>query len=255
MAYEIYIGNYAKTKVLQLPIPPSELPTLSSNPSNEVFETYWDLPYNFIEKKGLLEFSLDGWLPVDSTKYSFCKSKVNASDVIDLIESAKTNTEPITIVINAKTGFYVNDTFAVEKFEYSVIRRGDYKFTLQVKQWRNPNPTVDTTNNTVGWKQDNTGWWYVYDTTGNYYKGCWQLIDNEWYSFQPSGYILQSDWLQDGTYWYYLKDSGKMARNEWQQINSKWYYFGSDGAMYSSGTVTIDGVSYTFGSDGAWIEG
>lgn len=231
MAYEIYISNYDRTKVIQLPILPSELPSLSSNPSNETFETYWDLPYNFIEKKGLIEFTLESWLPVDYTKYSFCKSKVNASEVIDLIESAKTNTEPLIIVINAKNGFYVNDTFAIEKFEYNIIRRGDYKYSLGLKQWRDYNKTITTSSYTVGWNQDNTGWYYYTDTSGNYYSDSWQLIDNEWYSFDPQGYARQSVWLQDGSTWYYLKDSCKMARNETLTISGTDYTFDSTGAM------------------------
>ncbi|AQS09688.1 hypothetical protein CLOBY_18190 [Clostridium saccharobutylicum] len=194
MAYEIFISNYAKTKTVQLPILPSEMPSLSSNPTNEVFETYWDLPYNFIEKKGLVEFQLESWLPVDHTKYSFCKSKVNAGDVIELIETAKMNVEPIWILINGKSGAYVNDTFAIEKFEYKIMKRQDYSYTLGLKQWRNPNPTATTTTDKkIGWKSDSTGWWYVYDENGSYYQGCWQLIDNEYYSFQPDGYCKQSD--------------------------------------------------------------
>ncbi|WP_297422088.1 cell wall-binding protein [Clostridium sp.] len=251
MAYEIYIGNYNRTKVLQLPIPPKELPTLSSNPSNETFETYWDLPYNFIEKKGLIEFTLEGWLPVDYSKYSFVKSKVNATEVIDLIESSKTNTEPIRIVINSKSGYYVNDTFAIESFEYNIIKRGDYKYSLKVKQWRDYNTTITTTNYTVGWSQDSTGWYYYTDTSGNYYKDSWQLIDNEYYSFDAQGYARQSMWLQDGGYWYYLKDSCKMARNEWVTLDGKSYYFGDQGGMYVN-SYTPDG--YWVGSDGTWVQ-
>lgn len=231
MSYKIYISSYDRTKVIQLPIIPSELPSISTDGSNETFETFDNGTFNFIEKDGLLQFTLDSWLPQDYTKYSFVKSKVNASEVIDLIESAKKNTEPLIIVINEKNGFYVNNTFSVEKFEYNIIRREDYKYSLGVKEWRNPNPTITITTNTIGWKQDSTGWWYVTDANGDYYKGCWQLINNEWYSFQPNGYALQSAWLQDGTSWYYLKDSCKMARNETLPIDGTDYTFDSSGAM------------------------
>lgn len=255
MAYEIYIGNYAGTKVLQVPIPPKELPSLSNPISNELFETYWDLPYNFIEKQGLLEFTLESSLPVDCTKYSFVKSKVNAMDIIQIIEDAKTNTEPIKVVINGKAGVYVNDLFSVEKFEYKIMQRQDYSYTLGLKQWRNPNPTVTTTDNKTGWKSDSTGWWYVYDDSGSYYQGCWQLIDNDWYSFQPDGYCKQSAWLNDGNNWYYLGDDCKMYRNKWLQYSDGyWYYLGDDGAMYYGDNYTIDGTNYTFNSDGQLIE-
>lgn len=257
MAYEIYIGNYAGTKVLQLPIIPEEMPSLSNNISNEEFQTFWDLPYNFIEKKGLMTFELTSWLPVDVSKYNFCKSKVNAKDIIDLIENAIDNTEPLKIVINAKSGYYVNDTFAVEKFEYKIKKDGNYSYSLGVKQWRNYNTTITQNQNSsnAGWKQDSTGWWYVYNITDNYYYvDSWQLINNEWYSFDTQGYARQSKWLKDGGKWYWLKDDCAMARGQWLQLENKWYYFGSDGAMYSSGTYTIDGKSYAFDDNGAWIE-
>ncbi len=251
MGYDIYISNYSKTKVLQLPIIPSELPTLSKPVKNEEFETYWDGAYNFIEKEGLLEFSLDSWLPVNSAKYNFVKSKVNGKEVIDLIENAKKNTEAIIITITANGGYYVNDAFSVEDFSYSIIKRGDYKYKLSVKQWRNYTTTI-TPPIAVGWAQDSTGWYYYTDTSGNYHKDSWKLIDNEWYSFDSQGYARQSIWFQDGGSWYYLKDSCKMARNEWINYNGKSYYLGDQGAMYTN-SYTPDG--YYVDSDGAWVEG
>lgn len=246
MAYEIYISDYNRTKVLQFPIVPTEFPKLSSDGNNEMFETYWNGTFNFIEKEGLKQFTLAKWLPRDASKYGFCKSKVNAKEIIDLINNSKSNTEPIRIVMNDKDGYYVNDIFSIEQWEYSINRRGDYDYTLGVKQWREYTKTVTTTSS-IGWQQDDVGWWYVYDESGNYYQGSWQMIDNEWYSFQPNGYILQSSWFQDGS-WYYLKDNGTMACNEWIQLDNKWYYLGSNGAMYS------DGTNYTFKPDGSWIE-
>ncbi|AQS03526.1 cell wall-binding protein [Clostridium beijerinckii] len=251
--YNIYISDYNRTKVLQFPTIPSKLPAFSSESKNEEFETYWDIPYNFIEKKGLLQGSWSDWLPRDASKYYFSKSKVNAKEIIDLIENAKTNTEPIRLVINTPDGYHVNDTFSIEKFEPQIMKNGDYEYTLGLKQWRDYNTTIAKVYE-VGWQQDSTGWYYYTDTSGNYYKDSWQLIDNEWYSFNAAGYARQSSWLQDGGYWYYLKDNCMMARNEWIKYNDKWYYFGSDGAMYFSGTATIDDVQYTFGDDGAWIE-
>lgn len=50
--YNIYVSDYNRTKVLQFPTIPKELPAFSSESKNEEFETYWDIPYNFIEKKG-----------------------------------------------------------------------------------------------------------------------------------------------------------------------------------------------------------
>lgn len=178
---------------------------------------------------------------------------MNGKEIIDLIEDAKTNTEPIRLLITTKDGNYINDTFSIEKFEHPIMKNGDYKYSLELKQWREYNTTLTNTSTTIGWQQDSTGWWYVYDNSGKYYQGCWQLIDNEWYSFQPDGYAKQSSWLQDGVYWYYFKDNCMMIRNDWLLYQDKWYYFGSDGAMWFGGTATIDGVDYTFNDDGSLV--
>jgi glucan-binding YG repeat protein len=249
--YDIYISDYNRTKVLQFPTIPSELPSFSNDGKNEEFETYWDTPYNFIEKNGLLQGSWNDWLPKDASKYYFCKSKVNGKEIIDLIKNAKDNTEPIRILINTPDGNYINDTFSVEEFKHSIMKRGDYSYSISVKQWRDYNTTIATTSNSIGWQQDSTGWYYYYDSDNNYYKDSWQLIDNEWYSFDAQGYARQSVWLQDGGYWYYLKDDCKMARNEWITLDGKSYYLGDSGGMYTN-SYTPDG--YWVGSDGAWIE-
>lgn len=252
ISYDIYIADYNKTKILQFPIIPTELPSLSKSIQNEEFETYWDGTYNFIEKVGLLAFSLDSWLPANASKYSFCKSKVNAMDIINLIESIQEKTEPIRVIISSNDNpVYVNDTFSIESFSYNIMKRGDYKYSLGVKQWREYENTIATKTKAVGWGQDATGWYYYTDTSGNYYKGSWQLIDNEWYSFDPQGYAKQSSWLQDGGNWYYLKDSCKMARNEWVTVEGKSYYFGDQGGMYAN-SYTPDG--YWVDETGAWVQ-
>lgn len=250
MKFDIYISDYNKTKVLQLPIIPTKLPSLSKAINNEEFETWWDGVYNFIEKPGLLEFTIDKWLPGAANKYNFARSQTAPLEYINLLEKARDNAEPIRIVISCADGStYVNDSFSIQKFEYCINRRGDYDYSLGVKQYRAYTTSVSKTT-TVGWVQDSTGWYYYYDTVGGYYSDCWQLIENEWYSFDSDGYARQSAWIQDGGYWYYLKDSCKMARNEWVQSNGKWYYLGDQGAMYTA-AHTPDG--YYVDSTGAMV--
>ena len=251
MNVNIFISDYNKSQVLQLPIVPVELPSLSRTSSNEEFETWWDGTYNFIEKEGLLTFSIESWFPTNASKYSFCKSQVNAMQIINLIKITQEKAEPLRITISCDNGeVYVNDTFSIDSFSYNLLRRGDYKYLLNVKQWRQYTNAVTNKVYTIGWAQDSTGWWYYTSTTGDYYKNIWQLIENEWYSFKSDGYARQSEWYQDGVSWYYLKDSCKMARNEWVTINEKSYYFGESGAMYSN-CYTPDG--YWVNSDGVWV--
>jgi len=249
LSNDIFIADYKRTTVLQFPTIPSELPSLSASLKNEEFETYWNGTFNFIEQQGLYNFTLSGTLPVDASKYYYFKSKVNAIEIINLINKIIEDAEPIRITITGDG--YVNNTFSIESWSYNIKQNGDYAYSLGVKLWREYTTTIATTTTTIGWGQDSTGWYYYTDTAGTYYKDAWQLIDNEWYSFDSQGYARESVWFKDGSYWYYLKYGCKMARNEWVTIDGKSYYLGDGGGMYV-GSYTPDG--YWVGSDGEWVE-
>jgi glucan-binding YG repeat protein len=244
MKYDIYIADYNKTKVLQLPIIPEELPPISRKISNEEFETYDNGTFNFIEKAGLTTLSFDSWLPMK--KYNFARSVYLATDFIDLFNNAIDRVEPIRIVIiNSNSQTYINDKFSIENFDYHMIKRGDYKYTLGLKQWREYSHGVYV----YGWNQDATGWWYCTDVANyKYYTDGWQLIDNQWYYFNKEGYALQSTWLQYNGLWYYLKDNCIMAKSEWLKIGGIWYCFDANGALYVN-TTTQDG--YAVDANGA----
>ncbi|WP_321994832.1 cell wall-binding protein [Clostridium butyricum] len=232
---------------MQLPILPEQLPSLERSSPNENFTTYWEGDYNFIEKPGLMSFTLASWLP--SKTYGFQKAANKPQEYINLINNAMNNAEPIQILIISSDGStYVNDFFSVDSFKYNIDRLGDYIYSLDVKQWREYKTNI-TKNFTVGWNQNSTGWWYYTDSAGNYYKDSWQLIDGEWYSFNSEGYAKANEWELYKGVWYYLKSNCKMAKGEWLQINGKWYCFDSKGEMYANDT-TPDG--YKVDSNGAW---
>lgn len=247
MGYNIYLADYKKTKVLKLPIIPSELPSISRSIKNEEFETYDNGTFNFIEKAGLSTLSLESWLPTKN--YNFTKSSYKANDIISLLNNAIDNTEAIQLVIlKANGSTYINDKFSIESFQYHVNKRGDYNYSLGLKQYRETTSKIYV----LGWNQDATGWWYCTNVENyTYYKDSWEQIDGEWYSFDSDGYARKSTWLLDKGFWYYLKDNCMMARNEWVKVDGKSYYFGDQGGMYAN-TYTPDG--YLVDSNGAWVE-
>jgi len=103
----------------------------------------------------------------------------------------------------------------------------------------------------IGWHKDATGWYYLTNTQGWYYKDSWQKIDGEWYSFDSEGYARQSVWLQDQAKWYYLKDNCKMAKVEWLWVDGECYCFNEHGELYVD-CFTSDG--YRVDQTGAWIQ-
>lgn len=244
MGYDIYIANKDKSKVLQLPIIPAELPELNYSIENESFKSYQNGEYNFIKEQGLYYFTLESWLPVK--KYSFAKSDVMAKDVLDLLDYAIVNKQYIQIVIIKSDGStYVNNKFSIESLNYSVKRNGDFNYSLGVKQYR------ETTKEAyvLGWNLNSTGWWYCYDYDNyKWYANEWQYIDNQWYYFNESGYALQNQWFLYKNKWYWFTDKCQMWNNEWLKINERWYYFYSDGSL-AVNTITPDG--YRVDSTGA----
>ena len=244
MGYDIYIANKDKSKVLQLPIIPAELPELNYSIENESFKSYQNGEYNFIKEQGLYYFTLESWLPVK--KYSFAKSDVMVKYVLDLLDYAIVNKQYIQIVIIKSDGStYVNNKFSIESLNYSVKRNGDFNYSLGVKQYR------ETTKEAyvLGWNLNSTGWWYCYDYDNyKWYANEWQYIDNQWYYFNESGYALQNQWFLYKNKWYWFTDKCQMWNNEWLKINERWYYFYPDGSL-AVNTITPDG--YRVDSTGA----
>lgn len=246
MGYDIYISNKDKSKVLKLPIIPSELPTLNYSIENEEFKSYSNGTYNFIKEQGLYNFTLESWLPIK--KYSFAKSDVLAKDVLDLLDYSVENKQYIQVVIIKSDGStYVNNKFSIESLNYSVKRNGDFNYSLGLKKYR------ETTKEAyaLGWNNNATGWWYCYDYEHyKWYVDEWKQIDGEWYYFNSNGYALESQWILWKNVWYWLDENCKMAHNKWLQINGKWYYFFDSGEMARN--TTID--SYYVDDSGAWKE-
>ena len=66
---------------------------------------------------------------------------------------------------------------------------------------------------TIGWHQDDKGWWYA-DTENTYYKSQWAKIKGKWYYFDDSGYMLDNAWkVEANSDTYYLGADGDMQTN------------------------------------------
>lgn len=138
MKYDIYLSSLDRTKVLQLPVLPEQIPSLESSSKNEEFETFSYGSYNFIGAVGLLTFTLDSWLPSKGKNYSFQRIKnINPDDYIQFIDEQRLYKKPIRVVIARSDGtFIINNTFSVESFSWHENRQGDYEYSISFKQWR-----------------------------------------------------------------------------------------------------------------------
>lgn len=96
-------------------------------------------------------------------------------------------------------------------------------------------------SNKAGWKQDNSGWWYLNENGS--YATYWKSFDTD---------KVEPDY--DGRYvevktWYYFGADGYM-KTGWQMIDGNWYYFKASGEMATD--ENVDG--YILGKDGAMID-
>lgn len=138
MKYDIYLSDYERKTVLQLPIVPSELPSLLRNNNNEQFETFSNGTYNIIGDIGLLEFSLESWLPGKGKNYSFQRVKnINPDDYINLFNTAMLYKKPIRVIIVRSDGtFLINHIFSIDSFEFKEDKNSDYVYSTSLREWR-----------------------------------------------------------------------------------------------------------------------
>lgn len=141
MKYDIYLSDMERKTVLQLPILPEEMPSLTQGAKNEEFETYSNGTYNLIGTASLIEFPLECWLPGKGKNYSFQRVKnIDPHDYINLINLAMNNKKPLRIVMVRGDGtFIINTTFSVESFVWHEDKMGDYQYSVSFKQWRDYN--------------------------------------------------------------------------------------------------------------------
>ena len=102
-----------------------------------------------------------------------------------------------------------------------------------------------------GWKQNDTGYWYVREY-GSYPKEKFEKINDVWYYFDNSGYMLAEQWKKYGDYWYWFDNSGHMATG-WKKIAEKWYYFDEEGAMLTGWVKYKDTWYYLDTKDGNMV--
>lgn len=85
----------------------------------------------------------------------------------------------------------------------------------------------DAVKYTIGWHEDNKGWWYA-DTETTYLKDTWKLIDHYWYHFGVDGYMQVGWQIIDGKI-YYLQESddenkkGALWKSDGSGAQFRWY--------------------------------
>lgn len=141
----------------------------------------------------------------------------------------------IAVVLKSKNTHYA-DTRALLDYGFEVMKGGSSSGSIHTASG---NPGTANPTSTGGWKQDDTGWYYI-KADGSRAANEWQTINQKDYWFDSNAYMA-TGWRQfSNGAWYYFRTGGEMAANYWAQNQGNWFYLGSDGAMLKN-TTTPDG--------------
>lgn len=84
-----------------------------------------------------------------------------------------------------------------------------------------------------GWIEEDGGWRFYLDDTGEPVRDAWYRDGWDWYWFNGNGMMAADTWKtgNDGK-WYYLKPDGAMARNRWVIWKNQLYRVTEDGSLF-----------------------
>ena len=109
-----------------------------------------------------------------------------------------------------------------------------------------PETTAAAPVETLGWKQDEKGWWYK-DSETTYKKDGVYNIDGNYYAFNAEGYMI-TGWQEIGEYWYYFDGNGHMLIDVCTVIDGSYCYFDQNGRWdeeyYDSFSDYLDNYDY-----------
>lgn len=137
MRYHIYLSDYKRKKVYELPILPENMPEKTVSAAVNEFKTANGGTYAVIGKKGLANMTFSPTLPGVGKSRTYYLSRTKGKQVIRLISNAIDKKEPIRLTIAREDGScFTNTTYAVTSFAYHEKRNTDFEVTLNLVQWR-----------------------------------------------------------------------------------------------------------------------
>lgn len=123
-------------KNIVLPVVPSNLPELSCPQNNDTFKGILG-DMSIIGTMGLRTLKLQGLLPSDIKKYSWCYPMANnATEVINFINETRIKYIPFRIVITQGNNTILNMAVIVNNFTYYQDAVNDYHYSIDLIEYR-----------------------------------------------------------------------------------------------------------------------
>lgn len=135
---DIYFSDINRTQIYRLPILPQEMPELETEANNEGFETFDNGIYNILGNKGLVQFTIESFIPGKGHDYPFAKAKYdNPYDLINLWHGSMIRKTPVRCIMyrDNKTEI-LNWLVSIESLKWHEDEVGDIKYSLTCKEYR-----------------------------------------------------------------------------------------------------------------------
>lgn len=121
------------------PVPPADLPAIETSQNNEVFNSVIG-DISTIGLLGLRTISFDNLLcPDDNSRYSWARGSTG-SEIINFINTARTQDKPFRLVITRGSNTYLNVLAVIDNFSYYLDNQNDYHVSIEFKEYRTYNP-------------------------------------------------------------------------------------------------------------------
>lgn len=135
---DIFFSDLDRNNVYTLPVLPPEMPDIVRNAKNEEFETFSNGTFNFINGVGLRTFSIDCFLPGKVDKYKWAKSQIDPYELLNFWSNAMEDGYPVRCIMNLENeaGKILNFMCTVENLSYYLNRAMDFKYKLDLKEYR-----------------------------------------------------------------------------------------------------------------------
>lgn len=120
------------------PVPPAELPAIETAQNNEIFNSVIG-DVSTIGLLGLRTIRFDDLLcPDNNSRYNWARGSTG-SEIINFINTARTQDKPFRLVITRGSNTYLNMLAVIDNFSYYLDNTNDYHVNIEFKEYRTYN--------------------------------------------------------------------------------------------------------------------
>lgn len=131
---DIYFSTLDRSKVMQLPVIPPNMPEMNGTMTNEEFVTTTGT-ITLLGNRAPFSTSIQSFFP--TKEYYFAKNKINGWEYVNFFNGIRNKKELLRCsFINNENVDYLNKVVTIENFVYYADKIGDIQYTLDIKEFK-----------------------------------------------------------------------------------------------------------------------